>query len=136
MRDRGEARQGCKLHVERGGQRKRAANLHSLLRGLYPPQVLAIRKLTLVVERVEGQDRGFRIRARAGQVDAKDRIFFSAESLDAGLVHGQRFGQDRVADADRANLRSGAGGKGIPAFASGGGVTVVGKHRVDQAGRR
>src|ERR1044071_1590607 len=90
---------------------------------------------SLVVERVETKNPSFCIRARAGQVDAKDRIFFSAESLDAGLVHGQRFSKDRVADVDRTNLRSSAGGKGISALPGGRRITVVRQHGVDQAGR-
>src|SRR5579864_3236619 len=100
-----------------------------------PGFYVLLMQTSLVVERVEGQDRGFRVRARTGQVNAKDRIFLSAESLDTGLVHGQRFGQDRVADVDRTNLRASAGGKGIPALASGRGITVVGQHGVDQASR-
>ena len=100
-----------------------------------PGFYVLLMQTSLVVERVEGQDRGFRVRARAGKVNAKDRIFLSAESLNTGLVHGQRFGQDRVADVDRTNLRASAGGKGISALAGGLGVAVIGEHGVDQAGR-
>jgi len=62
------------------------------------PRVLARIKRLLLVERVESEDRRFRSGASTRCIGAKHCIFFRAESLDAGLVGNQRFGQDRIAN--------------------------------------
>src|ERR1035438_6264990 len=68
------------------------------LDGLYPPRVLA--RTVLLVQRVEGQNRRFGVRAGARGIDANHCIFLGAECANTGLVDRKRSRHNRITGVD------------------------------------
>ena len=80
-----ERKRSKNLQEKNGGKKQRAANFTFAAPGLYPPPGTS--PITrLLVERVEGQDGRFSVRARTQWVDANHAIFLGAEGANTGLV--------------------------------------------------
>jgi hypothetical protein len=87
----------------------------------------------LLIEWVENKNPGFRVRAHARRIHADQGILFGTEGAYAGLVHGNRYSLNSVADVHAAPHRPCPGDESVAALAAAGRATIVRQHLVDYA---
>src|SRR5215467_10524087 len=107
---------------------KRSSELSFAAPGLYPPPGTC--QTELLVERVEGQDARFGVRALSGCVDTNNRVFLSAEATNTGLVDRDRRSLNHVANVDAVHCGSGTSHEHVARLSAASRVAVVRQHGV------
>ena len=90
-------------------------------------------EIVLLVQRVEGEDARFRVRALSGRVDTHNGVFLGAEATNTGLVDRDRRRLNGVANVDAVHRGSRTGREHVARLSAASGIAVVRHHGVKQA---